>query len=422
VAPIPTLTAEEEFALAKEIEARTTALHQGILEIPFTARFVLGRWRETRQAKRASSKLGAVSGGHRKVDAGARVDRTMKRLAALVERRDALAERRVSRSQAARTRIDSEIQCLLLEADLSPALLGEALGALRERLAALSRSKARLPGTPARRALEREIGLPAGSFRARMRGIAKAERVLHVVRNQFVERNLKLVIFATKRFRNLGLSFEDLIQAGNLGLLRAVEMFDHSRGLKFSTYACWWIHQACIRAIQNDSRTIRVPTHLYGRMLRMRTAVAKLSTALGRAPTVKELSRELDLEEPETEKLIEAFKNPLSLDAPNAVGETTIGEGVPDPIPAHPVEAIYQARLQRQLKGMLARLPLRERQVLRWRFGLGGKHNHTLQEIGDRLGLSRERARQLESVAIEKLRKMAEERGLIGESLHEELG
>jgi len=255
-----------------------------------------------------------------------------------------------------------------------------------------------------------------------MRSIAKSERALHAVRNQFVEHNLKLVIYATKRFRNLGLPFSDLIQAGNLGLLRAVEMFDHRRGLKFSTYACWWIHQACIRAIQNDSRTIRVPTHLYGRMLRMRTAVAKLSTVLSRAPTVKELSQELDLEEPETEKLIEAFKNPLSLDAPNAGGETTIGEGVADPIPAHPVEAIYQARLQRQLKGMLARLPLRERQVLRWRFGLGGKHNHTLQEIGDRLGLSRERARQLESVAIGKLRKMAEERALIGDSLHEERG
>jgi RNA polymerase primary sigma factor len=152
----------------------------------------------------------------------------------------------------------------------------------------------------------------------------------------------------------------------------------------------------------------------------MRTAVAKLSTTLGRAPNVEELSRELGLEEPETETLIEAFKNPLSLDVPSASGETTIGERIPDPIPAHPVEAIHVARLRRQMKGMLARLPLRERQVLRWRFGLGGKRNHTLQEIGDRLGLSRERARQLESAAIGKLRKMAEDRALIEEPLHEE--
>ena len=421
VRPFPTLTAAEEVALAKAIEAHTTALRQGILGIPLTARFLVGRWRELCRANRVTATLSAVPADRRESDASARMDQTMSRVAALLDRRAKLDERRDPRSEAGRARIDGEIQCRLLEADFSAALLEEALVALRQRRAALSRARAARRGGQVRRALEREIGLPAQVFRARMREIGQSQRALREARNRFVEHNLKLVITIAKGFRGLGLSFTDLIQEGNLGLLRAVEKFDYRRGFKFSTYAVWWIRQSIVRAIQNHSRTIRLPPGVYRNMFRLRKALAKLSTELGRAPPLKALSRELGLGAEEAESLIAALKRPASLDAPVRGAEgKTIGETIPDPIPARPVEAIHRARLQREVGDLLAHLPPREGQVLRWRFGLAGGHDHTLREIGDRIGLSRERIRQIERDAIQRLRGLAEQGVLPDGILHDE--
>jgi RNA polymerase primary sigma factor len=419
--PFPTLTAAEEVALAKVIEAHTSALHQGILGIPLTARFLVGRWRELCRANRVTATLSAVPADRRESDASARMDQTMSRVAALLDRRAVLDERRDRRSEARRERIDGEIQCRLLEAVFSSALLEEALGALRQRRAALSRSRATRRGGQVRRALEREIGLPARVFRARMREIGRSQRALREARNRFVEHNLKLVITIAKGFRGLGLSFTDLIQEGNLGLFRAVEKFDYRRGFKFSTYAYWWIRQSIVRAIQNYSRTIRLPSGVHEKMFRLRKALAKLSTEFDGAPPVKALSRELGLGGEETEFLLEVLKHPVSLDAPVlGTAEQTLGETIPDPIPARPVEAIHRARLQREVKDLLAHLPAREGQVLRWRFGLAGECDHTLREIGDRIGLSRERVRQIERDAIQRLRKLAEEDVLPDGILHDE--
>jgi RNA polymerase sigma factor (sigma-70 family) len=411
VGPLPTLTAEEEVALAKVIEAHTSALRQGILGIPLTARFLVGRWRELCRASRVTATLSAVPADRRERDASARMDQTMSRVAVLLDRRPALDERCDPRSEAERERIDGEIQCRLLEADFSAALLEEALSALRQRRAALSCTRAARRGGQVWRALEREIGLPAQVFRARMREIGRSQRALREARNRFVEHNLKLVITIAKRFRGLGLSFTDLIQEGNLGLFRAVEKFDYRRGFKFSTYAYWWIRQSIVRAIQNHSGTIRLPSGVHEKMFRLRKALAKLSTEFGRAPPVKALSRELGLGEEETEFLLEVLKHPVSLDAPVlGAEEQTLGETIPDSIPARRVEAIHRTRLQREVKDLLAHLPAREAQVLRWRFGLPGEHDHTLREIGDRIGLSRERIRQIERDAIQRLRGLAEER------------
>ncbi len=421
VGPLPTLTAEEEVALAKGIEAHTSALRQGILGIPLTARFLVGRWRELCRANRVTATLSAVPADRRESNASARMDQTMSRVAALLDRRAKLDERRDRRSEARRERIDGEIQCRLLEADFSSALLEEALSALRQRRAALSRARAARRGGQVRRALEREIGLPAQVFRARMREIGQSQRALQETRNRFVEHNLKFVITIAKGFRGLGVSFTDLIQEGNLGLLRAVEKFDHRRGFKFSTYAYWWIRQSIVRAIQNNSRTIRLPSGVHEKMFRLRKALAKLSTEFGRAPSVEALSRELELGEEEPRFLIAVLKHPVSLDAPVREAEgQTIGETIPDPMPTNPVEAIHQTRLQRELEDLLAQLPPRESQVLRWRFGLAGEPDHTLRQIGDRIGLSRERIRQIEGDAIQRLRKLAEEDVLPDGILHDE--
>ena len=412
VRPLPILGAEEEVALAKLIEAHTTALRQGILGISLTARFLVGRWRELCRANRVTATLSAVPADRRERDASVRMDQTMSRVSALLDRRAVLDERD-PRSEAGRARIDGEIQCRLLEADFSAALLEEALGALRQRRAALSRTRATRQGGQVLRALEREIGLPAQVFCARMREIDQSQQALREARNRFVEHNLKLVITIAKGFRGLGLSFSDLIQEGNLGLLRAVEKFDYRRGFKFSTYAVWWIRQSIVRAIQSHSRTIRLPSRVYEESFRLRKALAKLSTQFDRAPPVKALSRELGLGEEEAEFLIEVLKHPASLDAPVlGTEEQTLGDTIPDPIPARPVEAIDRARLQREVKDLLAHLPAREAQVLRWRFGLAGEHDHTLRELGDRIRLSGERVRQIERDAIQRLRGLAEERAV----------
>ena len=409
VGPFPTLTPQEEVELAKAIEAHTTALHQAIREIPFTARFVVDRWREVLQAKRKTSMLSAAPRDRREGDASAQMDDAMRQLANLLDRRAALGGRRDPRSDAARRRLDRNIQRRLLEANISSALLAEVLGAFRQHQAALLHSSVARPGISARRAIERQIGLPARIFLAQMREIDRSERALREARNRFIEHNLKLVITIAKDYQHLGLSLPDLIQEGNLGLVRAVEKFDHRRGFKFSTYAYWWIRQAFVRALQNHSRTIRIPSHIYDRMFKLRRALARLSTELGRAPATTELSRELGIGEQETDVLLDLLRKPISLDAPMLdAGDKPFGEAIPDPVAVHPWETIDRALLQGQLHDLLGNLAPRERQVLSWRFGLTNDRDHTLQEIGNRLGLTRERIRQIENAALRKLRKLVD--------------
>ena len=409
VGPVPTLTAQEEVQLAGAIEAHTTALHQAIREIPFTARFVVDRWREILQAKRKTSKLSATAGDCGEGDASVRINHIMRQVAGLLDRRRALGERHDPRSDAARRRLDTEIQRRLLEADLSSALLVEVLGALRQHRAALFPSSVGRSGISVRRAIRRQIGLFARVFLARMREIDRLERALHEARNRFIEHNLKLVIKIAKAYQHRGLSLSDLIQEGNLGLVRAIEKFDHHRGFKFSTYACWWIRQALVRALQNHSRTIRIPSHIYDRVLKLGRTSARLSTRLGRAPSTTELSRELGIEEQEIGALLDLSRRPISLDTPiPGAGDKTIREATPDPVAVQPWEAIDHALLQGQLHDLLAKLPARERQVLSWRFGLGDDRDHTLEAIGNKLGLSRERIRQIETAALRTLRMLVD--------------
>ena len=402
------LTRQEEVELAKAIEQSSAALHRTLLRIPFTARFIAARWSALCQAKRVTATLGARPPGQRGPDASARIDRTMRRVTGLLDRRAQLGDRRGVRSQA-HAPIDTQIEKLLLDAELSPAVLAEALKELRERHVALSQ-RDEVPGRRrSHRGLVREIGLPASTFRERMREIEAHDQALREARNRFAEYNLKLVVKIAGEFSGMGLPLIDLIQEGNLGLLHWVEKFDHRRGFKFSTYGSWWIRQACIRAIQNKSRTIRLPSHVYDRALRLQRTRTAISTRLGRPPEAGELGAALSLSEEQVEDLIRVNQKPISLEDPLfGLDDRTVADAIADPGGADSVDEIDRDRIAPELGELLRDLPSRERRVLRWRFGLGGGRPHTLQEIGDRLELSRERIRQIESGALAELRRRVE--------------
>jgi RNA polymerase primary sigma factor len=246
-----------------------------------------------------------------------------------------------------------------------------------------------------------------------MRKINKEESGLHDARNEFTRHNLKLVIRVAKEFRGMGISTPDLVQEGNLGLIHAVGKFDHSRGFKFSTYAVWWIRQAMIRAIQNQSRTIRLPSHVYDRSMRFQRVLKQLSTSLGRTPTTKELAEELGVNEKQIEMLNRIRQKPASLDAPiRNSDEESMADLIEDTEAIDPVDELHRERLTGSLGSLLVHLSDRERDVLSQRFGLTGKPSHTLQEIANLLGLSRERVRQIQAGAIARLRELGAERGL----------
>ncbi len=414
IGPVETLTAKEEVALAKRVDAHTAGLRQEIFGIPFAARFVVERWSELRGAERVTATMSAVPADRREADASPRMDRALRRVALLLDRRDKLCGSYKARpAEAKLAQIDRDMQRALTRANLSPNLIDEILNGLREREALFSRRSSGAGSRTSRQQLEFEVGLSAKEFRARMRKIDKEESGLHEARNEFTRHNLKLVIRVAKEFRGMGIAMPDLVQEGNLGLIHAVGKFEHTRGFKFSTYAVWWIRQAMIRAIQNQSRTIRLPSHVYDRSMRYQRVLKQLSTSLGRTPTTKELAKELGVNEKQIEMLSRIRQKPTSLDAPIRNSEDeSMADLIEDTEAINPIDELHRERLTGTLDSMLVHLSERERDVLSQRYGLAGKPGHTLQEIANLFGLSRERVRQIQAGAIAKLRELGAERGL----------
>lgn len=224
-------------------------------------------------------------------------------------------------------------------------------------------------------------------------------------RKELIQANSRLVVSIAKKYVGHGVPFLDLIQEGNLGLIRAVEKFDYSLGYKFSTYATWWIKQAITRALADQARTIRVPVHMSEQINKLRTAQRQLEQSLGREPSVEELAGELDISPRKVEQIIEIAQRPLSLELP--VGEeddSELGDFIEDEETPQPTEAAWEELLREEIEQVLGSLSPREARVLQLRFGLIDGYQHTLEEVGEKFGVTRERIRQIETKAIRRLR------------------
>jgi RNA polymerase primary sigma factor len=227
-----------------------------------------------------------------------------------------------------------------------------------------------------------------------------------IAREHLIRANTRLVISIARRYVGRGLPITDLIQEGNIGLMRAIRNYDHERGFKFSTYATWWIRQAISRALADQSRTIRLPAYISDQVGRMRRTQTDLQQRLGRAPTNEELASAMDLPVARIEQMVESTIQPVSLEAPvSEDAEAELGDLLEDVNAPNPEDAVEGTMETEDMHRRVDELPTREREIIRMRFGLGEEEPLTLAEIGSRLGITRERARQLEIQALERLRK-----------------
>jgi RNA polymerase primary sigma factor len=253
--------------------------------------------------------------------------------------------------------------------------------------------------------MEAECGLSSGNLKEALRAIEKGEAKIKEAKAELIKANLRLVISIAKRYLNRGLQFLDLIQEGNMGLMKAVEKFEYQRGYKFGTYATWWVRQAITRAIADQARTIRIPVHMIEVINKLNRTSRSLVQQMGREPTLEEIAEKMGVPLHHVQKILKVSKKTISLETP--VGEEEDGrleDFIEDKGSISPQDAAIHSNLARQTQKVLSTLDKREEKILRMRFGIGEKQDHTLEEVGQDFNVTRERIRQIEEKALRKLK------------------